>query len=75
MKKEKSCGRYSRILAGVFTDLDDGPAAFRLEAERRIGQDWKVEFEGQVFFEDNPDNAAALFEDDSFLTLRLSRFF
>ncbi len=63
------------VLAGVFTDVDDGLAAFRLEAERRIGQDWKVEFEGQVFFEDNPDNAAALFEDDSFLTLRLSRFF
>ncbi|MEM9145682.1 MAG: hypothetical protein AAGC57_05735 [Pseudomonadota bacterium] len=65
----------TEFLAGVFVDVEDGPASFRLEAERRLGDNWNAEIEATVFLEDDPSNAASAFERDSFITLRLSRFF
>ncbi|MEL6266268.1 MAG: hypothetical protein AAFR52_11590 [Pseudomonadota bacterium] len=63
------------VLAGVFIDVEDGPGSLRLEAERRIGQNWFAEVEATVFLEGDRGNAASAFERDSFITLRLSRFF
>ncbi|MEO0624897.1 MAG: hypothetical protein AAF183_22255 [Pseudomonadota bacterium] len=65
----------TEFLAGVFIDVEDGPSSFRIEAERRIGEDWNAELEATFFLEDDPDNAASVFENDSFIVLRLSRFF
>jgi hypothetical protein len=47
----------------------------RVEAERRLGQHLKVELIGQAFFEDTPRNPVSFFKQDSFVTLRLSKFF
>lgn len=63
------------VLAGLLTDVDDGPQALRIEAERRLGENWAVELVGQAFLEDDPANTAQNFEHDSFFTLRLKHFF
>lgn len=65
----------SSVLVGFVTDIEDGPATLRVEAERRIGQHLKVELIGQTFFEEKPKNPATFFMQDSFVTLRLSKFF
>ena len=63
------------VLAGMVVDVEDGPASFRIEAERRIGDSWKVELEATAFLESESDNPASVFEQDSFVLLRLSKFF
>ena len=63
------------VLAGLLTDVDDGPQALRIEAERRLDENWAVELVGQAFLEDDPANTAQNFEHDSFFTLRLKHFF
>ncbi len=65
----------SSVLVGFVTDVVDGPATLRVEAERRIGDSFKAEFIGQVFLEDTPKNPTSFFKQDSFMTLRLSKFF
>ncbi|MBY0475343.1 MAG: hypothetical protein K2Q13_09830 [Nitrosomonas sp.] len=65
----------SSILAGFVTDVVDGPATLRVEAERRLGERMKIELIGQAFFEDAPKNPVSFFVQDSFVTLRISRFF
>ncbi|MEO0391891.1 MAG: hypothetical protein AAF213_01450 [Pseudomonadota bacterium] len=63
------------ILGGMVVDLEDGPAALRLEAERRLGDTWKIELIGQAYLEDDPANPASVLDRDHFVTLRLSKFF
>ena len=65
----------TELLAGLVTDIDDGLASLRVEAERRLGDQWKLELEAQAFLEDDPTNPASFFENDSFLVARLSFFF
>lgn len=65
----------TNVLAGILWDLDEGPTFLRMEAGRRIGQDWKIEAEGSVFFEQDENDLMFPLRRDSFLTLRLSRFF
>ncbi len=63
------------LLIGFVTDLNDGLETARIEAERRLGDNYLIEFEMQGFFQSNRANPTAVFENDSFITLRLSRFF
>lgn len=63
------------ILAGVVTDLEDGSMSGRLEAERRFGANWVAELEAQFFTNVDNSNLVAIFEQDSLLTFRVSRFF
>ena len=65
----------SSVLVGFVTDIEDGPATLRVETERRLGEHLKIELIGQVFFEDTPKNPVSFFKQDSFATLRLSKFF
>lgn len=65
----------TEFLGGFIVDVEDGPASFRIEAERRLGENWNAEIEATFFLEDDPDNPASVFDRDSFITLRLSRFF
>ncbi len=65
----------SSVLAGGVYDLEYGSTSFRVEAERRIGDAWRAEIEAQFFSHMAKDDPAAVFENDSFLTLRLTRFF
>ena len=63
------------LLAGGVVDVEHGSVSFRLEGERRLGDSWKAEVEAQIFGHVGDDDPAGAFEDDSFLTLRLTRFF
>lgn len=63
------------FLGGMVIDADDGLGSVRLEAGRRVGDSWKVELEGQAFLESENDAPGAVFQDDSFITLRMSYFF
>lgn len=63
------------ILAGGLYDLEHGSTSFRVEAETRIGESWRAEIEGQFFTHAAKDDPGAVFENDSFLTLRMTRFF
>lgn len=65
----------TQVLAGVITDVTDGSSSLRVEAERRLGESWKVELEAQAFFAVDGSNNLAGFENDSLVTLRISRFF
>lgn len=63
------------LLAGAFVDLDTQAVLVSIEAERRLGEDWKLELEGRAFVDVPADDVFAGIRDDDFLTLRLTRFF
>ncbi|MEO0424919.1 MAG: hypothetical protein AAF184_21470 [Pseudomonadota bacterium] len=63
------------ILAGAITDLEDGTTSASIEAERRFGQVWTGELEARLFLAVDRDNLVDAFARDSFITLRLTRYF
>ncbi len=65
----------SEILAGVFADLDYGGYSLRLEASRRIGDDWKLSLEYQGFNNIDPDDMLYAQRQDDYLQAELSWFF
>ncbi|MEM7668243.1 MAG: hypothetical protein AAF317_03715 [Pseudomonadota bacterium] len=56
-------------------DADDGAVALRLEAQRRIGEDFTMEIEGQGFLKQDSGTFAGSFADDSFVRAKLKWFF
>ena len=62
------------VLAGFITDVDDAAISGLLEAERRIGQNWTGELEAR-FFVNTEENLLAAFKRDSYVTMRLTRYF
>ena len=65
----------TQALLGAIVDVRDGSTAALIEAERRLGGGLKIEFESRLFFSVDEDNPLRVFEQDSFVTLRLSRHF
>ena len=65
----------SAILAGFITDLEDESNSVRVEAERRIGNHWKVELEAQWFANTRTNSVTNIFKDDDFSLIKFSRFF
>ena len=65
----------TEALVGVSTDTKNGEMFFLAEAERRIGDDMKVELEARFFFDVESDSAAAGTREDSHATIRWSWFF
>lgn len=63
------------VLAGGVVDLEDGSRSFRLEVERRVGQNYRIELEAQYFSSISSKNVLSAFENDSYLTLSLKRYF
>ena len=64
------------LLAGAVVDLENQSTSFRVEAERRFGDNKKIEIESQWFVNADEDDAlATAFEDDSFILIRLTQFF
>ena len=62
------------VLGGVVVDYESGESFGLVEAERRIGGDWKVELQGRFLANTEPKSLASLFSRDSYLTLRVGRF-
>ena len=65
----------TNLLAGTIVDLEDESYSVRLEADRRLGDTFKIELEGQIFANTRSSSNTASVKDDDFITLRLSRFF
>jgi len=63
------------VLAGVIVDRADSSTAAFIEAERRLGQMYKLEFEARWFPAVDADSPMAPLASDSFIVLRLTRFF
>lgn len=65
----------TQFLASAIVDRDTGAKGFSLEAERRIGEDWKVEVEVRIFSGVPSADVLAGVRKDDFLQIRVSRFF
>ncbi len=63
------------LLAGVIFDRDSSAKSFSLEASRRLGESWKVEFEAR-FFSDIPSNDLQyVYRNEDYLQIFLARYF
>jgi hypothetical protein len=65
----------SELLASVTIDLDGGGQGYNVEANRRLGNDWKLSLEARGLANIPKDNNAASFEDDTRLRMELARYF
>lgn len=65
----------TNVLIGAVTDWEDGTTSLRVEADRRLGDSWRLELEGQWIANVDKSNAATAFKEDSFGVLRLTKFF
>ncbi|MEM7195026.1 MAG: hypothetical protein AAF402_08755 [Pseudomonadota bacterium] len=63
------------LLAGAIVDLEDQTTSLRLEAERRLGQSWKIEIEAQILVNEDERNPVNGFASDDFLLLSLAKYF
>lgn len=64
----------SMLLTGS-VDTNDGSMTARLEAETRIGENWRILAEGQGFFNAGSGTNRSPLADDSFLRIKLKYFF
>jgi hypothetical protein len=67
--------RDTSLLAGALVDLDDGTVAGRVEGQRRLTANLKLELEARLFTSVDPESFLWFFRRDSFVTLRLGVFF
>ena len=64
------------FLIGGIIDREEQSTLFSIEAERRLGEFWKLELEGRLFLNiDDEDLILNGIRDDDVVTLRLTRFF
>ncbi len=63
------------ILAGAIIDAEDGSTSGLVEAERRFGDNWVGEVEMRFLVNVDDQDPLQIFEDDTFVTARLTRFF
>ncbi|MEM9706621.1 MAG: hypothetical protein AAF850_11165 [Pseudomonadota bacterium] len=62
-------------LIGAVIDADDGSSLVSIEASQRLGANWLAEFEARLFINIAAEDQLAIFADDDFATLRLTRYF
>ncbi len=55
--------------------MEDGTVSLFVEADRRIGDTWKIEIEARFLVNIDRRNTLAPFERDGFVNLRLLRYF
>ncbi len=63
------------VLGGAIIDRTNGSTLVSIEAERRLSDRFKLEFEARLFAGTAVQDPLYAFRNDSFLTLRVSRFF
>jgi len=62
------------MLAGTIIDVLDGTTSMRVEAERRLGDSWKIEADVQFVVNATATNPLTAFEQDGFIQIRLTWF-
>lgn len=65
----------SSALLGAVIDRDSQATVLFVEAERRLGDRWKIALESRLLLNITDDDPQAGIRDDDFVTLRLSWFF
>jgi hypothetical protein len=65
----------SELLLGVTIDVDTGTVFGFLEAERRVGDEWKIEIQSRLFANVADSDPAFALRKDDFLNLSLQRHF
>ena len=65
----------SALLAGTVIDRTSQATLVSLEAERRLGEHWRLELEGRLFLNQPSGDPAFAIRDDDVVTLRLTRYF
>jgi hypothetical protein len=65
----------SELLAGFAIDRNDQSSQLSLEASRRLDNHWTSELEGRWFLSSGDNGVLSAFKKDSYLALRLSRYF
>lgn len=65
----------TELLAGAFFDLERATRSFRIEANRRIGQSWKLTGELQIFEHIDPSEQQFDLRRDDFLQIELAWYF
>ncbi len=63
------------VLGGAIVDRHDGSVVAFLEAERRVGSRTKLELETRWFLNVAPNDTLRVFDRDSHVVLRVSRYF
>lgn len=65
----------SELLAGVIIDRDNSSNILSIEAKRRLNNHWNLELESRWFLNIKQNTSLSPLKKDSFVTLRLSRYF
>ena len=65
----------TQVLGGATADFEKGEVSIVLEASRRIGDSWLIDFELRWFVEAEEGTTASAFERDGFFSVSLSRYF
>lgn len=65
----------TNVLAGVIIDPESGALAIGIEADRRLGDNWKLAIESRIFTGVPPDDLGDAFRKDDFVQLELSWYF
>jgi len=63
------------VLGGAIIDVDDGSTLLSIEAERRLGDRWKLTGELRWLVKVDPPNALSALRQDSHVALSLARYF
>lgn len=63
------------LLAGAILDLDYDTRSFRIESSRRIGQNWKITAELQIFDRIDSRDLQFPLRNDDFALIELARYF
>ena len=63
------------ILGGPVIDYETGEMLALIEAERRLGDDWRFELEARLFANAAADTPTSRVKRDGFVALRMSRYF
>ena len=65
----------TQVLAGAIKDLDVSTLLTFVEASRRVGDRWRIEFEFRGFHRVNPRDVLVFLQQDSYFQLDIIRFF
>ncbi len=65
----------SEVLAGFIFDIENDSNSLRVESSRRLGDEWKVTAELQLFNQIDEADPLFAFSQDDFLLIELARYF
>ena len=65
----------TEILAGMIVDTEKSSKSFRVEASRRIGDNWKLTGELQVFTDVESSDPLVAFSQDDYLLVEFARYY